>query len=382
MAERRSPSGQPHAGSTPALKLHVGGGADGESERLRAELAAAAPAPGDVSSLTENEREPRVRDEAAGSRTSAPLSSAKSTRWGDAVFRTVSTGAGTAVLVIMAAIAAFLVFQAVPALTANQGSFFTDTTWQPDGTPSMFGIAALTFHTIVTSIIAMAIAVPIAIGVSLFLTFYAPRAVAKPFGFLVDLLSAVPSVVFGLWGLFFLAPSLTGVVQFLDRILGWTIVFQYRPDSMPANQSDFTAGLVLAIMILPTVSAISREVFSQVPTGHVESALALGATRWEMIKLAVIPFSRGGMVSAAMLGLGRALGETLAVTTVLSTAYAINVHILEDGGVTFASNIALKYNEAGPIGSGALIASGLALFVITLAVNSVSQLILRRQQKR
>lgn len=342
------------------------------------------PPPSDVSSLTGSpgDRSPIETDPNPPSQPGKRLADAKGSRTPDLMFRGVSTGAGALVLVIMAAIAVFLIYQAIPALVANNGSFFTDTEWQPDATPSMFGIAAMAFHTIITSIIAMIIAVPIAIGVSLFITFYAPRQLAKPMGFLVDLLSAVPSVVFGLWGLFFLAPSLTPVVQFLDRFLGWTVVFAYRPDSLPANQSDFTAGLVLAIMILPTVSAISREVFQQVPTGHIEGALALGSTRWEMIRLAVIPFSRGGMVSASMLGLGRALGETLAVTTVLATAYNLNFHILEDGGVTFASNIALKYNEAGPIGSGALIASGLALFVITLAVNSISELILRRQQKK
>jgi phosphate transport system permease protein len=301
------------------------------------------------------------------------------------VFRGLSLSAGTTVLAIMAAIAAFLVYEAVPALQANDANFFTTKEWFPDPStadgPSVFGIAALTFHTVVTAVIAMTVAVPVAVGIALFITYYAPRRLAATLGYVVDLLAAVPSIVFGLWGLFFLAPNLTGVALFLDRWLGWTVVFDYRPESIPANKSDFTAGLVLAIMILPIVSALAREVFRQVPTANVEGALALGATRLEMIRMAVLPFGRAGVVSAAILGLGRALGETLAVTLVLSSAYNLSFHVLEDGGVTFASNIALKYNEAGTIGTGALIASGLVLFVLTLAVNSAAQYLLRRQLK-
>jgi phosphate transport system permease protein len=331
-------------------------------------------------------REPR---EARGPELPTPgaatLAGARSTRRGDAVFRGLSLSAGTTVLAIMAAIAAFLVYQAVPALQADDANFFTTKEWFPDpstaGGPSVFGIAALTFHTVVTAVIAMAVAVPVAVGIALFITYYAPRRLAATLGYVVDLLAAVPSIVYGLWGLFFLAPNLTGVALFLDKWLGWTGVFDYRPDAVPANRSDFTAGLVLAIMILPIVSALAREVFRQVPTANVEGALALGATRLEMIRMAVLPFGRAGVVSAAILGLGRALGETLAVTLVLSSAYNISFHVLEDGGVTFASNIALKYNEAGTIGTGALVASGLVLFVLTLAVNSAAQYLLRRQLK-
>jgi phosphate transport system permease protein len=313
------------------------------------------------------------------------IAGARSTRRGDAVFRGLSTSAGVTVLVIMAAIAGFLIYESVPALRANDANFLTTQGWFPDpsnaGGTSVFGIAALLFHTVVTSVIAMVLAVPVAVGIALFITYYAPRRLAAALGYVVDLLAAVPSIVFGLWGLFFLAPHLTGVAVFLDRWMGWTGVFDYRPDSLPTNKSDFTAGLVLAIMILPIVSALAREVFRQVPVANVEGALALGATRWEMIRMSVLPFGRAGVVSAAILGLGRALGETLAVTLILSSAYNLSIHVLEDGGVTFASNIALKYNEAGGIGTGALIASGLVLFVLTLGVNSVSQYLLRRQLK-
>lgn len=303
-------------------------------------------------------------------------------RAGDRVFRGFAVGSSGTVLVIMAAIAAFLIVQAVPALTANEANFFTFSGWNPDpggDSQPMFGIAALAFHTVVTAIIAMLLAVPIAVGIALFITFYAPRRLASPLGYLVDLLAAVPSVVYGLWGVFFLAPEMTGLTKWLDTYLGWTVIFDYRPESIPSNRSDLTAGIILAIMILPIVANLSREVFRQVPPQNVEAALALGATRWEMISISVLPFGRSGLVSASILGLGRALGETLAVTMILSAVYEVNFHITENGGITFASNIALKYNEAGKVGSGALIASGLVLFLITLAVNSVAQAILRRK---
>jgi phosphate transport system permease protein len=302
-------------------------------------------------------------------------------RPGDRVFRSVSIAAGATVLALMAAIAAFLIYKASPALRANTVNFVTFKQWFPDETPSQFGIAAMLFHTLVTGLLAMLMAVPVALGIALFINYYAPRRLSAGLGYLVDLLAAVPSVIYGLWGFFFLAPQMTGLVHWLDQWFGWTVIFNYRPENRPNNLSDFTAGVVLAIMILPIISAISREVFRQVPRDQVEAALALGATRWEMIRTAVLPFGRPGVVSASILGLGRALGETLAVTIVLSTAYNVSAHITENGGVTFASNIALKYGEAGTTGTGALIAAGLCLFVITLAVNFGAQLIIRRQKE-
>jgi phosphate transport system permease protein len=301
-------------------------------------------------------------------------------RPGDRLFRGVSIVAGATVLALMAAIAAFLVYQAVPALRANTVNFLTFGKWFPDETPSQFGIAAMLFHTLVTGLLAMLMALPVAVGIALFINYYAPRRISAGLGYLVDLLAAVPSVIYGLWGFFFLATQMRGLVGWLDKWFGWTVIFNFRPDSRPNNLSDFTAGVVLAIMILPIISSISREVFRQVPRDQVEAALALGATRWEMIRTAVLPFGRAGVVSASILGLGRALGETLAVTIVLSNAYDINLHVTENGGVTFASNIALKFGEARDIGNGALIAAGLCLFVITLAVNFGAQVIIRRGQ--
>jgi phosphate transport system permease protein len=187
--------------------------------------------------------------------------------------------------------------------------------------------------------------------------------------------------VYGLWGFAFLAPHLTGLVRWLDRWFGWTVILRYRPDNAANNYSPFAAGVVLAIMILPIISSVSREVFRRVPQDQVEAALALGATRWEMIRLAVLPLGRSGVVAASILGLGRALGETIAVTMLLSTAYNISLHVTETGGVTFASVIVLKYGEAGQIGTSALIASGLCLFILTFMVNLVATMIFHRRKE-
>jgi len=172
---------------------------------------------------------------------------------------------------------------------------------------------------------------------------------------------------------------MTGLTRWLDQWLGWTGLLNYPLTNKPSNLSPFTAGLVLAIMILPIISSISREVFRQVPPDQIEAALAMGATRWEMIRTAVLPFGRSGVVSASILGLGRALGETLAVAIILAPAYTISFHLTDNGGITFASNIALKYGEAGDLGINALLASGMCLFVITLAVNFSAQLLIRRR---
>jgi phosphate transport system permease protein len=223
----------------------------------------------------------------------------------------------------------------------------------------------------------MVLAVPVGFGIALFIAHYANRRLASTLGFVTDLLAAVPSIIFGMWGLSFLMPQMQGFLEWLTRYFGWIPLF--ANDLGIWTRSIMIAGVVLAIMILPTVSAITREVFVQVPREHIEAALALGATRWEMVRMAIIPFSKPGMISASMLGLGRALGETIAVALVLSANYVINWQITEPGGNTFAANIALRWNEAGPIGLSALIASGLVLFVITLVVNMTARLIIARR---
>ena len=277
----------------------------------------------------------------------------------------------------MGAIAAFLVWRAIPAFQHNSANFFTTTEWFPDQDPPVFGIAALAFGTLMTAAIAMVLAVPVGYGIALFIAFYANSRLAAGLAFITDLLAAVPSIIFGLWGLSFLQGHMAGLGEWLDTYLGWCPLF--ANDLGIYTKSILVAAVVLAIMILPTISALSREVFRQVPTAHVEAALALGATRWETVRMSVLPFSRPGMISAAMLGLGRALGETIAVALVLSAAFDISWQVTAPGGNTFAANIALKWNEAGSIGLSALVASGLVLFAVTLSVNMAARLIIARR---
>jgi phosphate transport system permease protein len=307
-----------------------------------------------------------------------PALSMSTGRAGDRIFAGLSRGSGLVILAIMAAIAVFLVWKAIPALQDDKANFITSQEWNPDGTPAKFGIAQLVFGTLMTSVLALVISVPVAVGIALFITYYAPRRLAGAMAYLVDLLAAVPSIVYGLWGLNFLVTKMTGVSEFLNTYFGWIPLFG---GNETGGRTILTASIVLAIMILPIISAITREVFVQVPHAHVEAALALGATRWEMIRMAVLPFGRSGMVSAAMLGLGRALGETIAVAMVLSTTSGIDWHILKDGGNTFAANIANTFAMSGPAGRSALIASGLVLFVITLIVNVGARAVVARRKE-
>ncbi|MFF2812664.1 phosphate ABC transporter permease subunit PstC [Streptomyces sp. NPDC058000] len=304
--------------------------------------------------------------------------SGKAVRPGDRIFLGLSRGSGIALLVIMAAIAAFLTYRSVLAISGDKSNFFTTLDWNAVGTEPKFGIAVLAFGTLASSVIAMLIAVPVAVGIALFISHYAPRKLASPLGYVIDLLAAVPSIVYGLWGALFLVPHLSGLYGWLNDYLGWTGIFSY---SDGAARSLFTVGILLAIMILPIVTSVSREVFLQVPRMHEEAALALGATRWEVIRMSVLPFGRSGVISASMLGLGRALGETMAVATVLSPSFLINASLLDPGGGTFAQNIASKFSEADTFGQDALIASGLVLFVITLLVNGAARLIIARRKE-
>ena len=300
-------------------------------------------------------------------------------RRGDRVFRGLTLAAGVFTLIVLAAIAIFLIVKALPALRADTKGFLTTREWLPDASPSVFGIAALAFGTLLSSALALVIAVPIAIGVALYTTDYAPRRIATVLGYVTDMLAAVPSVIYGLWGLYFLIPHLVPAQSFLARTFGWIPLFA-DPDNRTsvASRSIFAAAVVLAVMILPIISAISREVLAQVPTTSREAALALGATRWEMIRTAVLPPSRPGLISAVMLGLGRALGETIAVALVLAASFDVNWRVLTPGGNSIAANIATKFGESGNTGREALIASGLVLFAITLIVNLAARAVIYR----
>ncbi|GGX48028.1 phosphate ABC transporter permease subunit PstC [Streptomyces fructofermentans] len=300
------------------------------------------------------------------------------TRPGDRVFLGLSRGSGILLLVIMAAIAGFLTYRAALAISEDEANFLTSFEWDANGTPPKFGIAVLAYGTVISSVIAMVIAVPISVGIALFITHYAPRRLGGVISYVIDLLAAVPSIVYGLWGALVLVPHLNGLYGWLDDYLGWTGVFEWQGG---AARSLFTVGILLAIMILPIVTNVSREVFRQSPQMIEEAALALGATRWEVIRMSVLPFGRSGVISASMLGLGRALGETMAVATVLSPSFLINASLLDPGGGTFAQNIASKFGEATPVGRDALIASGLVLFVITLLVNGAARAIIARRKE-
>ncbi|MFS2292593.1 MAG: phosphate ABC transporter permease subunit PstC [Actinomadura sp.] len=305
----------------------------------------------------------------------APMSTGRA---GDRIFAGAARGSALTVLAIVAAIGAFLLWKAIPALQANEASFLSGQEWNPNAQPPRFGIAQLAFGTVMSSLLAMLMATPVAIGIALFISFYSPRRLASGLGYIVDLLAAVPSIVYGLWGLIFLSRHMEEAGRFLNAAFGW---FPPFGGDSPGKNSLFTASVVLAIMILPIISSISREVFLQVPRSHIEAALALGATRWEMIRMSVLPYGRSGVIGASMLGLGRAMGETIAVAMVLTFVPGINWHILENGGSTFASNIANSFAEATSTGRGALIASGLVLFVITLIVNMAARAVVARRKE-
>jgi len=306
------------------------------------------------------------------------LSAGRFARGGDRVFRGLTLAAGLLVFVLLAAIAVFLIAKAIPAIRADKANFWTTKEWSPDS-DQRFGIAALAFGTLLSSVLALAMAVPVAIGVAIYITNYAPRRIATPLGYATDLLAAVPSVIYGLWGLWFLLPHLIGLQVFLNHYFGWIPLFAGPESSVSIfSRSVFGAAVILAIMALPIIAAVSREVMRQVDPAQQEAALALGATRWEMVRTAVIPPSRPGLISAVMLGLGRALGETIAVALIIGNTFTISPKILVPGGSTIAANIANRFGEAGSLGRNALIASGLVLFAITLLVNLIARLVIYR----
>ncbi|HLT68412.1 MAG TPA: phosphate ABC transporter permease subunit PstC [Microbacterium sp.] len=300
-------------------------------------------------------------------------------RPGDIAFSGTSLGAGIVILIVLAATAFFLIGQSIPALVGD-----------PAENPLLHGqsfwayVAPLLFGTLWSSLIALVIATPIAIGIALFISHFAPRRLSSVLGYVIDLLAAVPSVVFGLWGALFFSGFLVPFYEWLNGAIGSVPVLSlfFGGQVSPTGRTILTASLVLAVMILPIMTAICREVFLQTPKLHEEAALALGATRWEMIRMAVLPFARGGMVSGAMLGLGRALGETMAVTMVLSGSPIIVLQLLQSGNPqSIAANIALHFPEAYGTGVNALIATGLILFVVTFAVNGVARWIVNRRSE-
>ncbi|MDT0202548.1 phosphate ABC transporter permease subunit PstC [Nocardioides sp. AE5] len=307
---------------------------------------------------------PPAAEESAGAR--------PPTRMGDVIFSKAALIAGVLVIAFLAGVGAFLVIQGIPALDASGADAY--------GEPSIWRfVGMLIYGTIFASLIAMLIVTPLAIGLALVISHYAPRSIARPVGYLVDLLAAVPSVVFGLWGLEVLAPRLLPAYNWLSENADWLPFFTGTVN----QRSLLTASIVLALMALPIVTAILREIFAQTPRAHEEAALALGATRWEMIKMAVFPYARSGMVAAVLLGLGRALGETMAVAMVLSatgTGFVTLSVISQDNPNTIAAFIANNYANASGEKINTMVFAGLALFALTFVVNFAGRWIATRGQ--
>ncbi|GFG54259.1 phosphate ABC transporter permease subunit PstC [Mycolicibacterium agri] len=297
-------------------------------------------------------------------------------RLADRIFRGLAEGSGVLIVVIIAAIGAFLLWRAIPALARNEENFFLYSgNWVTTDTSAMhFGILDMLQVTVYVSVFALVLAMPVALGIAIFLTQYAPRRLAGPLAYTVDLLAAVPSIIYGVWGLYVLAPVLKPVAEWLNQNLGWIFLFKTGNASVAGGGTIFTAGIVLAVMILPIITAVTREVFVQTPRGQIEAALALGATRWEVVKTTVLPFGMSGYISGAMLGLGRALGETVALLIILRGTQQAFGWSLFDAGYTFASKIAAAASEFNDqYKAGAYIAAGLVLFILTFIVNSLAR---------
>jgi phosphate transport system permease protein len=282
-------------------------------------------------------------------------------------------------MVILAGVAIFLIVQAIPAITANWATNPSLSVGPTAHHNTFWGyVAPLIWGTIFVAAIALVIGTPVAIGIALFISHYAPRRIAGILGYLVDLLAAVPSIVFGLWGIFVIRPFLLPLTDWLNHHLGWFPLFSGTASA--TGSTVFAGGIVLAVMILPIITSISREIFLQTPRLNEEAALAMGATKWEMIRLAVFPYARSGVVSAILLGLGRALGETMAIALIVSPSLIFSLKILTDGqnSQTVAANIVLNFPEGTTLQRQALIGTGLMLFVISLAVNLVARVIVTR----
>lgn len=300
-------------------------------------------------------------------------------RLGDRFFYSLSLGAGLLILAILLAVTVFLIADAIPALVADSETFSQAISTRESQSFWSY-VTPLAFGTVWVAAIALLIATPISVGVALFISHYAPRKLAGSLGYVVDLLAAIPSVVYGLWGISVLAPAVQPIYAWLVAHFDWFPLFSGPVSG--TGRTILTVSIVLAVMILPIMTAMCREVFLQTPKLQEEAALGLGATRWEMIRLAVLPAGRSGIISAMMLGLGRALGETMAVAMVLSPATVISFALLTSQNPnTIASNIALNFPEAFGLRVNTLIATGLVLFLITLVVNVIARWIIARRKE-
>jgi len=328
-----------------------------------------------------------ARSEEAQS-TAEPIEVVSRRGFGDKIFFRGVGLSGFLVLALMGAVGVFLAIEAAQALRVSGLSFFTTSEWQPDAGLSGFGIAAVLPFTILIAVLAVTIATPIAMGTALFITEVAPTWLRSSLIAMVDLMAAVPSVVYGLWGLFLLQGQVIGLSKWLNTWFGFLPIFSVTgadPNNPLGSASVYTAstfiaGIVVAMMVMPIQCSVMRQVFSQVPVGEREGAFALGSTRWGMISVVSLPFGRGGMIGGTMLGLGRALGETIAVLLVTSPRFDFTFHALEAGSNSVSSLIANRYNEASGFGLSALMAAGLALFGITIGVNFIASYFVARSR--
>lgn len=304
----------------------------------------------------------------------------------DRMFRGISGTGGSLVLVLEILIGTFLAYSAWPALHKAGFSFLTTQSWNPEG--GAFGIGAVVVGTGLIGLVAVVVAVPLALGTSLYISEYAPKFIQRVLIGLLDLMAAVPSVVFGLWGSYLLQWQILPEARWINDWFYWVPIFQVsginRSNPLTSldaySASTFIAGIVVGLMITPIIGSIMREAFGQAPAGEREGAYALGSTRWAMIRAVVLPFGRGAMVGGTMLGLGRALGETMAVLLIISPVYQIQPHILQHGTSSVSSLIALQFSESDHFGISALMAAGLALFAITLLVNLLAAQIVARSR--
>jgi phosphate transport system permease protein len=304
---------------------------------------------------------------------------------GDQIFRGTLRAAGLSVFVITGAILVMLIIRATKAFRQTGLSFLTTQNWITTSA-THFGVAAILPLGILIALIAMLIAVPTGIAMALYISEYAPLRLKKPLIALIDLMAAIPSIIYGLWGLLFLMPRILGFEAWLARHLGFIPLFHVtQPLSLSSNLagSTFIAGVVVSLMVIPIVTSLSRQVFSQAPQGEREGAYALGATRWGMVRTVVLPFGKGGVIGATMLGLGRALGETIAVSLIANQVFHINFHVLESGTNSIAATIALYYSsfpDPNSMGLSALMAAGLVLFGMTLIVNVIGAVVINRSR--
>jgi phosphate transport system permease protein len=304
----------------------------------------------------------------------------------DRVFLGLTRTSALVVLAVIVAVGVFLAIQAMPALRSAKFSFITTQAWEPD--VHHFGIAGIMVGTLLIAVEAVIISLPISLGLALFITEVAPTRIRRTLVSLVDLMAAVPSVVYGLWALEFLESRTVGLARWISTWFGWIPIFKVDGGT-PSNPvqsgtlysaSTFIVGIAVSLMVIPILCSVMRESFSQAPLGEREGAYALGGTRWGVIRTFVLPFGRGGIVGGTMLGLGRALGETIVVLLIISPVFKINLHILQAGGNSISALIATQANESSAFGTSALMAAGLSLFALTMVVNFGASMIVARSR--